>query len=88
MGIAGNTFGPAHGSGYTEASSVLRAEASDSFLVIPNDDFVLEAGYELNMYRHAFITVLSGGWITESSIFFARVIRRYNSSVSTICSTS
>ncbi|MCH2579431.1 MAG: hypothetical protein MK003_13885, partial [Pseudomonadales bacterium] len=43
---------------------------------------------ELNMYHHAFITVLSGGWITESSIFFARVIRRYNSSVSTICSTS
>ncbi|SVC69013.1 uncharacterized protein METZ01_LOCUS321867, partial [marine metagenome] len=46
MTIIDNIFGPAHGSGYTEASSVLRADASDSFLVIPNDDFVLEAGYE------------------------------------------
>jgi len=46
MGIAGNIFGPPGGRDHTEASSVLRAEASDNFLVIPNGDFVLEAGYE------------------------------------------
>ena len=46
MGIAGNIFGPARGSDYTATSSVLRTESSDNFLVIPNGDFVLEAGYE------------------------------------------
>ena len=46
MGIAGNISGPVRVSGYTEPSSVLRAEASDNFLIIPNGDFVLEAGYE------------------------------------------
>ncbi|MDP7552824.1 MAG: FecR domain-containing protein, partial [Nitrospinaceae bacterium] len=46
MGIAEKIFGPAGGRDHTEASSVLRAEASDNFLVIPNGDFVLEAGYE------------------------------------------
>ena len=46
MTVRGNIFGPARGSDYTETSSVLRTEASDNFLVIPNGDFVLEAGYE------------------------------------------
>ena len=46
MGIAGNIFGPAGGRDLTEAPSVLRAETSDNFLVIPNGNFVLEAGYE------------------------------------------
>ncbi|MDP7461452.1 MAG: hypothetical protein QGG28_14800, partial [Alphaproteobacteria bacterium] len=41
-----NIFGPSLGGGFGGATSVLRAEASDSFLVIPNGDFVLEAGYE------------------------------------------
>ena len=45
MGIAGNIFGPAGGV-YSEASTVLRAGASDPFLVIPDGDFVLEAGYD------------------------------------------
>ena len=39
-------FGPASDNGYVEASSVLRVSAGDSFLVIPNGKFVLEAGYE------------------------------------------
>ena len=51
MGIVGNFFGPARGSDYTEAPSVLRAAASDNFLVIPNGDFVLEAGYERLVFR-------------------------------------
>ena len=46
MTVTGNIFGPAHGSDYAATSSVLRTEASDNFLVIPNGDFVLEAGYE------------------------------------------
>ena len=46
MTVTKNIFGPAGGRDHTEASSVLRAEASDNFLVIPNGDFVLEAGYE------------------------------------------
>ncbi len=41
-----NIFGPSLGGGFGGATSILRAEASDSFLVIPNGDFVLEAGYE------------------------------------------
>ena len=46
MTVTGKIFGPALGRDHTEAPSVLRAEASDNFLVIPNGDFVLEAGYE------------------------------------------
>ena len=46
MAVTDSLFGPAHGSVYAEASTVLRAGASDPFLVIPDGDFVLEAGYE------------------------------------------
>ena len=46
MAATDNIFGPSHSSVYAETSTVLRAGVGDPFLVIPDGDFVLEAGYE------------------------------------------